>query len=64
MQILQWRDILENNNRLYFETPGTGISVGSFDGLHLGHLALFEEALKLKEEKGNKFNVIYEVNVF
>lgn len=46
MQILQWRDILENNNRLYFETPGTGISVGSFDGLHLGHRKLICELVE------------------
>ncbi|MCQ2772906.1 MAG: riboflavin biosynthesis protein RibF [Bacilli bacterium] len=32
--------------------------LGYFDGLHLGHLALFEEALRLKEEKGNKTAVL------
>lgn len=46
MQILTWNDILEamdSGSEIPIFSAGTGISVGSFDGVHLGHRKLISE---------------------
>jgi len=61
MQIFTWNDIADYLNtgipHPYFE-KGTGISVGSFDGLHLGHRALLECLVKNCKERNLSPGVI------
>lgn len=45
MQVYNWQD-LDSFNSSYFFSCGTAISVGSFDGIHLGHRFLLEMLVK------------------
>ena len=42
MEIFDWKDI-DSFSKTQFFKQGTGVSVGSFDGLHLGHRVLLEK---------------------
>lgn len=50
--------IILDNEYVRRDEQGMTLVLGYFDGLHLGHLALFEKALELKETKGNKTAVL------
>lgn len=49
MDVYDWKDLASFSQTKYF-SQGTGISVGSFDGLHLGHRALLESLVKASGE--------------
>ncbi|MCR4580870.1 MAG: FAD synthetase family protein [Treponema sp.] len=49
MQIFKWNEILEaleKGSQIPYFAPGTGISVGSFDGLHQGHRKLLSSLVQ------------------
>ena len=52
-----WNDIINSNSRELFP-QATGISVGSFDGLHLGHRELLNALVDGCRKKGLKSGVI------
>ncbi len=43
--VYSWSDIKEDNFPLQFKKIGTALSVGSFDGVHAGHLSLWNQVL-------------------
>ncbi|MCR5289617.1 MAG: hypothetical protein K6E51_06465 [Treponema sp.] len=56
MIVYTWKDILQFYNGLQ-PTPelfssGTALSVGSFDGPHIGHYALFDAVIKASNKQG------------
>lgn len=56
MKVFSWDDILKNKGCSslaadYF-ARGTALTIGSFDGPHLGHLTLFKEVLNYAEKNG------------
>ena len=50
MDVYDWNDLASFFQTKYFSL-GTGISVGSFDGLHLGHRALLESLITACRER-------------
>lgn len=50
MKVLTWEEILTLSLSEYFRR-GTALSIGSFDGPHLGHLTLFREVLSYAKNK-------------
>ena len=50
MEIFNWND-LNSFRQSYFFSCGTAISIGSFDGLHLGHRFLIEALVKGADER-------------
>lgn len=49
MKVFNWNDItasLDSEKSIPFFTTGTGLSVGSFDGLHLGHRELLHSLIE------------------
>ena len=60
MKIFYWDEILqvlENGNSIPFFEGGSGISIGSFDGFHVGHRKLLSTlAEKSEEKKSSKKN--------
>lgn len=51
MKIITWPDLLKEENQSYFE-KGSAVSVGSFDGPHRGHFAVFSQVLSFAEKNG------------
>ena len=51
MEVFDWNKLDSFSKTQYF-TAGTGISVGSFDGLHLGHRLLLEKLVSSCKSKG------------
>lgn len=51
MKIITWPDLLKEENQSYFE-KGSAVSVGSFDGPHRGHFAIFRQVLSFAEKNG------------
>ena len=53
MKVFEWNQIeLQNFSQTDFFAKGTGLSVGSFDGLHLGHRFLLNELIARCSEQG------------
>lgn len=53
MKVFEWNQIeLQNFSQTDFFARGTGISVGSFDGLHLGHRFLLQKLTTGSSERG------------
>lgn len=50
--------IIENMKTFNKGTKGSYIALGSFDGLHLGHISLIEKAVNLAEENDG-YSVVY-----
>ena len=50
--IYNWNDILSGRFNEDFKNIGTALSIGSFDGPHLGHFALFDACIKQNELYG------------
>lgn len=62
MKLFTWNDILSilngDSNEDFFGGAKTGISVGSFDGLHKGHRMLLGELLSASRSKGLSAGVV------
>jgi len=43
--------LIRNLNQIKFPLPKTVLTIGNFDGVHLGHLAIIEEIKKIAKEK-------------
>lgn len=53
MKVFKWNQSeLQNFSQTDFFKVGTGLSVGSFDGLHLGHRFLLQELTARSSERG------------
>jgi len=53
MTVYNWDDnSLDSFSQTSFFKEGTGISIGSFDGLHLGHRFLLEKLVEIKDRAG------------
>lgn len=48
MRIFTWQDLLSGEFPIEWQQKGTALSVGSFDGMHKGHLALIDAVLEQK----------------
>lgn len=48
-KIFSWEDIIGNSFPLEWKHKGSAISVGSFDGIHLGHRALIDSVVCRKD---------------
>lgn len=55
-RVINWND-LHLTEKEFFE-QGSAISVGGFDGIHLGHIALLKKVLRQAEEKALKPGII------
>ena len=51
MLVIKWKDLLVSESNENF-SRGTALSIGSFDGPHKGHFAIFENVKKYAEENG------------
>lgn len=51
MKIFSWEQIVGGKFPEEFKKSGTAITIGSFDGSHLGHRAIFESVISQKEKK-------------
>ncbi|WP_407429333.1 tRNA pseudouridine(55) synthase TruB [Treponema sp.] len=49
MQIFSWEQILNGKFNIKFKEKGISLTIGSFDGSHLGHRSLFESVLSQKK---------------
>ena len=50
-KVYDWTDVLKGEFPLQWKNKGTSLTIGSFDGLHAGHDALFESTLSYAKEK-------------
>ncbi|MBR0101631.1 MAG: tRNA pseudouridine(55) synthase TruB, partial [Treponema sp.] len=50
MKIFSWEQIVGGKFPEEFKKSGTAITIGSFDGSHLGHRAIFESVISQKEK--------------
>ena len=57
MNVYNWKEIDSFSQTEYFSC-GTGVSVGSFDGLHLGHRVLLEELVNCCRNLSVKSGII------
>lgn len=62
MQIFHWKEIqklFENKHQLFADEDfSSGISVGSFDGIHLGHSLLIKNLKKSADKSGLKTGIV------
>ena len=49
MKIITWADLLREEEHNFFE-KGTTVSIGSFDGPHKGHFAIFNKILEFSHQ--------------
>ncbi len=50
MKVYSWEQVSEGRFSQDFKERGVALTVGSFDGIHLGHKALFDSVLSQKEK--------------
>ena len=50
MKIFSWEQVVGGKFPEEFKKSGTAITIGSFDGSHLGHRAIFESVISQKEK--------------
>ena len=48
MEIFTWDDVVNGKFLVEWRKKGTSLAIGSFDGMHLGHLALIDKVLEKK----------------
>lgn len=61
MKVFVWNEILngaEYESALNYFSKGTALTIGSFDGPHLGHLTLFKEVLRFSRQNNLLSGVI------
>lgn len=61
MKIFSWNDLIKKNilqNEDNFLQCGTSLTIGSFDGPHRGHLAVFNKVLNFSKENGTKSGIV------
>ena len=51
MKIFSWEQIVSGRFPEEYKNAGTAITIGSFDGSHLGHRAIFDSVIAQKEKK-------------
>ncbi len=51
MKIIAWTDLQNEENQIFFE-KGSAVSIGSFDGPHKGHFAIFRKILDFSRQNG------------
>ena len=52
MLVIKWKDFLDSERSSDFYDKETAISIGSFDGPHKGHFAIFEKVLDFAKKNG------------
>ncbi len=58
MKIISWADFLLGNFKNDFINCGTALTIGSFDGPHRGHFAVFKEVLDFSKKNGTKSGIV------